>query len=439
MKQSKLMMFMPEMRIFWFFILLLLGVLGTTFFELSPVLKIVSFVILTGIGFIVYVNTTQITRKNLETKTAYARLQNVISNLRDGVIVYDQNFKIYIFNSAAENILSLKAEEIIGQTFTLKLKEGMQPKYRLLLMLLFPALAPTVIRRTEAGAYPQITDFSFDNPQLDLRVTTTEVRDEDGYAVGYMKVVRDRTRELALLRAKNEFITIASHQLRTPLTGISWAWETLHGETLTSEQKEVVENGREATSYLLKIIEDLLQTAQIEEGRFGYQFTEVDMKKFAEEIVGEYMPVAKEKQVSLYLDAPKESVTLMADADKLRIALSNLVDNGIKYNIPGGEVTVTIELPTKEPFVKVSVKDTGLGIAEETLPQLFKKFFRGEEVKQREVNGSGLGLYIVKNIIRRHGGKIWAESTPNRGSIFSFTLPTDPSLIPPKEIVYEEE
>lgn len=441
MKQSKLYLWMPEMRIFWFFILLVLGVLMTAFFELRPILKIVSTAILAGIGFIVFVSTQQLARRNLERNVAYARLESVIANLRDGVIVYDPGFRIYIFNSAAERILNLKASDVVGQTFTLKLKEGVAPSYQLLLLLLFPALAPTVIRRTEPGAYPQVTDFSFESPPLELRVTTSEVRDEEGFLVGYMKVVRDRTRELALLRAKREFVTIASHQLRTPLTGIEWSWEALASEPLAPEAQSLVRTGRETTANLIRIVEDILRTAQIEEGRFGYQFSEMDLVPLAAELIREREEAARGQNITFSLAPPpgEPSLTLTADPEKLRIALGNLMDNALKYNVQGGEVAVSIQRLPNEPYALVRVRDTGLGIAPETMPKLFTKFFRGEEVKDTQVNGSGLGLYIVRNIIRRHGGKIWAESTPKRGSTFSFTLPTDPNLIPPKEVVYEEE
>lgn len=117
----------------------------------------------------------------------------------------------------------------------------------------------------------------------------------------------------------------------------------------------------------------------------------------------------------------------------------NLLDNAIRYNIKNGEVILTVERLQDKPFIQVSVKDTGIGIPPESVKKIFNKFFRADNAIKAAPNGSGLGLYIVRNIIRRHGGEIWVESELNRGATFYFTLPIDQKLIPLKEVVYEEE
>jgi len=121
------------------------------------------------------------------------------------------------------------------------------------------------------------------------------------------------------------------------------------------------------------------------------------------------------------------------------MVLFNILDNALRYNIQNGEVVVAVERLSGQPFVQVSVKDTGVGIPAGEMKKLFGKFFRAENVVKMVPEGSGLGLNIAKNIIKRHGGQIWAESEIGRGSTFYFTIPTDPSLIPPKEVVYGEE
>jgi len=118
---------------------------------------------------------------------------------------------------------------------------------------------------------------------------------------------------------------------------------------------------------------------------------------------------------------------------KLGMALSNILDNTIKYNIKNGQVTVNVERMKDKPFVKVTIKDTGVGIPGDQIQNLFKKFFRADNAIKFQTEGTGLGLFIARNIIRRHGGDIWAESELNRGTTIYFTLPTDPSLIPPEE------
>ena len=130
---------------------------------------------------------------------------------------------------------------------------------------------------------------------------------------------------------------------------------------------------------------------------------------------------------------------LTLDPQKLGVAISNLIDNAVKYNVQNGEVIIGIERLKDKPYVQISVKDTGLGISPEAMSNLFTKFFRAENAVKSVPDGIGLGLYIAKNIIQRHGGEIRAESQVNRGTTFYFTLPTDPKLVPAKEIVYSED
>ena len=116
------------------------------------------------------------------------------------------------------------------------------------------------------------------------------------------------------------------------------------------------------------------------------------------------------------------------------MAVSNLIDNAIRYNVENGSVTVSVKQLSDGPYVEVVITDTGIGIPPQDMSKVFSKFFRAENVLRRETEGSGLGLYITKNIIDRHGGTIWAESVIDRGTTFHFTLPTDPKLIPQKEV-----
>jgi two-component system phosphate regulon sensor histidine kinase PhoR len=124
-----------------------------------------------------------------------------------------------------------------------------------------------------------------------------------------------------------------------------------------------------------------------------------------------------------------------ADTQKLGMALSNLLDNAIKYNIKNGQVIVKVEPYPNKPYIQIVIKDTGIGIPPEGIKKLFTRFYRGENVVKEQTDGSGLGLFITKNIILRHGGNISVESTLGRGTSFYIVLPTDPSLIPPKEVM----
>ncbi|MBI2591743.1 MAG: hypothetical protein HYW34_03645 [Candidatus Brennerbacteria bacterium] len=432
---AKFYLALPELRLFWIFIfvVLVVSLINYVFLPTSWALIVFGFFIITGITNFTF--GLRFSRVNNQMKTERNQLTGIIVSLKDGLIAYDPNFKIILFNRAASEIFDLSSQEIIGQVFDPNFVQ--KPRYRLLAQTMFPSLAPIVVRHSSADVWPQIVDISFDN--LELRVLTNRIVDPAGGLLGFFKIISDRTREKELLRSKSEFITIAAHQLRTPLTGINWTLETLAGNpNLPVEQGQVVKDGLVASQRLLRVVNDLLDVAKIEEGRFGYEFDNVDLIEFTASTLATATVLAKEYGIKLYFEKPEGAIICRIDSNKLKLAFSNLIDNAIKYNIANGEVLVKIEKLKDRPFAQVSIKDTGIGIPPEELSRLFKKFYRGSNVVKVETTGSGLGLYITKNIIRRHGGELWAESVLERGTTFYFTLPTDPKLIPAKEVIYEE-
>jgi signal transduction histidine kinase len=217
---------------------------------------------------------------------------------------------------------------------------------------------------------------------------------------------------------------------------------------LNIDSKDLAQTGGAAAKKLLKIVDDLLDAAKLEDGKFGYDFKEHDLLGFIDKLLVEAGPIAKEYNVNLFFSSGGGSASggkkpvpnfLTFDEAKVGIALTNLIDNAIKYNVPNGAVTVDAKLASDPRFLQISVSDTGVGIPENDIKKLFTKFFRAENVMQFATEGSGLGLYVVKNIIMRHGGNIWVESQLHRGTTFYFTLPIDASLIPQKDLITEEE
>ena len=434
-RRLKFYLSLPEMNSFW---LLLFLVIAAAIINLS-FLKGIWALIVSGIFIIIclvtFAGNLRLARSNWEVKVERNQLQDIIDNLRDGLIAYDPNFKIQIFNKAAEEIFDIPAKEILGQNFNPSFVQNQ--KYRLLAQAVFPSLAPIVRRLSEPDVWPQVIDLSFDS--LALRVATSRVDDPNGRLLGFFKIIQNRSREKELLQSKSEFIAVAAHQLRTPLTGISWAFESLIKEpNLKAEQNELVNKAYAATQQLIKIVGDLLDVSKIEEGKFGYKLENTNLIEFISDILSSVNLSAKEYGIKIYFEKPTEPIVVRIDPQKLSLVLDNLLDNAIKYNTENGEVILKINKIPDKPFVQIGIKDTGVGIPAEEINKLFTRFYRGSNVANN-TTGTGLGLYIARNIVRRHGGEIWAESTLGRGSAFYFTLPTDPKLIPPTEVFYEEE
>jgi len=371
--------------------------------------------------------------KGFEAKVSVGRLESIVTNLEDAVIAYDSNFKILIFNSAAEKLFNLPKEKVISQVIGPELASDKE--FRLLVQTLFPSLAPSVVGRSEPNQFPQVVDISFDSPEREFRVSTDRVVDGSGRILGFVKVVKDKTREAELDETKSEFVSIAAHQLRTPLTGINWGLEELNkSDNLSEKDKEVVRNSLQAVITLLKTVNDLLSVAEIEGGQFGYEHKELELVGFVEGILANAQIVAQKYGLQVFFDkSGLQEIKIMADPNKLGLALSNLLDNAMKYNSKNGSVTVRLKNMSPKPYVQISVQDTGVGIPPGDAEKIFEKFYRAQNARRIKADGSGLGLYIAKNIINQHGGEIWMESTLGRGTIFYFTLPTDPSLVPKEE------
>lgn len=425
---------LPEMRLFWYFLPLVLLLFVIEIFYLPPVLIGITTSLFFVLAAAVFLNNLRLAKSNFEARIERNELNSVVSSLRDGIIAYDPNFKILLLNKTAEQIFELKASDVAGKIFTPE--QIKDQRYKLICQALFPSLAAVMIKRSDPGSYPQVVDVSIDAPKMELRITTNRIIDSKGSLLGFVKIITDRTREVALLRSKNEFISVAAHQLRTPLTAVNWIFENLHHTQLNDEQKQLADSGTDVATYVLKIVNDLLDVSKMEEGKFGYNFEKVDIIAFVEDIIGKLKEFAESAGIKVNFQKPAEAVESSIDQQKLGMVLLNLIDNAIRYNVKNGQVIVSLEqLPDKQ-YIQISVKDTGIGIPKESLDKLFSKFYRAENAVRTVANGSGLGLYIAKNIVERHSGKIWVESEINRGTTFYFTLPIDPALLPQKEIIY---
>ncbi len=428
---------LPEMKIFWLFLFLAMLILAVDVAYLNPFWTAVSAAILISVGAIMFAANIRAAGTKVQLVNEKRRVDNIISSMSDGVVVYDQEFSVKLFNRAAEGIFGITPAEIIGQKISPESVKN--PRLEVLAKVIFQSLAPQIIHRSNDSEYPQIVDISFEDPHLELRVSTDRMTDERGNITGFLKIIRDRTREVDLVRAKSDFITVAAHQLRTPLSAVNWALQGLKGEKLEAGALDLVSTGLAASGNLLKIVEDLLNVAKIEEGKFGYNFQKTDLVAFLQSLIEQASPVAKEYSVKVYMEPPQEQV-MEADIDveRMSLVLANLLENAIKYNVSNGQVVLGLSRKPDAPYFEVRVSDTGMGMSQETLNKLFTKFYRGENALTKEANGSGLGLYMVKNIIRRHGGEIRVESVLNRGTSFYFTIPTDASLIPQREMAVND-
>lgn len=229
-------------------------------------------------------------------------------------------------------------------------------------------------------------------------------------------------------RAKSEFVSIASHQLRTPMTGImgylSMMTQGDFGKIKPEHQKILVDLLSESQR-MIRLINQFLNVSKIEAGKFTYTWKPTQLEELVDHVVKEVEKAASDKGLKLTVKLPKAKLpSITADADKIEDVILNLLDNAIKYTAKG---TVTAILTQEQGMLHFAVKDSGIGIKPQDATELFNKFVRGSGIAQIHPDGSGLGLFIAKSIVDAHGGRIWTESEgEGKGSTFQFTLPLKP-------------
>jgi two-component system sensor histidine kinase VicK len=336
------------------------------------------------------------------------RTMAIIKNFVDALILVEDD-KVTLINPPAKNLFDLTEEEVAGKN---------------ILDLESPKIIPLVNLIKEKGMNLRREELSY-GQELILEVSTTPVLSQ-GKQTGQMIIIHNVTREKLVEKMKTEFVSITAHQLRTPLSAIKWILKMLlDGDlgSLTKSQKEFLEKTYNSNERMIRLINDLLNVTRIEEGRFLQKKEKQDIIKVVGKRIEAFAEVAAYRGLKFTFHKPTAKLPLISiDAEKIALSLQNLLDNAVHYTKEGG-IEVSIELLKKEKKILFTVSDTGIGVPKSQIKRVFGKFFRGSNAIKAETEGTGLGLFIAKNIIEAHGGEIWFESKEGQGSKFYFTLP----------------
>jgi signal transduction histidine kinase len=240
----------------------------------------------------------------------------------------------------------------------------------------------------------------------------------------YTEQVEARRKVEDLSRLKDEFLSIASHELRTPVTsikGYTQLAKTLIREGDLSTSEEYLNIALDQIDRMSRLILELLDVSRIETGRLEIRREPIQWAAFVRDLVHRHHTAVSDRR--FHLNVPDHTPTINGDRDRLEQVLGNLLENAVKYSPDGSEVFVSVE--DRGEHVVTAVCDRGIGIPTDELNQVFERFHRGRQVSSTNYGGLGLGLYITKQIIERHGGSIWVESKEGSGTTFYFTLPTE--------------
>lgn len=377
-------------------------------FALLPVISSLSLVAILVIFIAAQVRSSKFEAMG---KAGPDRFRIITENMNEAVVVYTPDFQIIEFNSAAERLFGIKKSEIINQTVSPSLVND--ERFNSLAQVIFPSLAPRVVQVSEKG-WPQITEISTGNG-MNLLSVFARVVDDNQNPTGFIKIIEDRTAEKRIAEEKLEFVTTSSQKIQNSLEEIGRVFEEIK-----QQAPEAAAKGTNLYRQALGTIENLLEVAKLEGNQYFYNFQKTDLSALIGEVAEKARSFAESYGISISF-SPVQNMAVAADPDKIKAVLSALIDNAVKYNNEGG--TVEIFAKSDGRFAEVAVSDTGIGIEPGELEKIFGKFYRTKRGSEMVPGASGLGLYIARKIIEKHGGTIRAESTSGRGSTFRFTLP----------------
>lgn len=336
---------------------------------------------------------------------------SVITHLTDGLLVFDKENKLSLINHQAEKFLNIRKEEVLEVSITELIN---LPNFKMLGDLLGSEIK--LIFRKEL-------DLA-DNLIIEV---STEPMLPKGEKIGTLVVLHDISREKAIERIKSEFVSLAAHQLRTPLSAIKWTLKMLlDGDlgNISKEQREFVKKTYQSNERMIDLINDLLDVTRIEEGRFLSKLAPASFEEMVVSVLSFYEQELSNGKIKFKFKKPQKKLPQVnVDIEKMKLVVQNLVENAIKYTPSGGNITVLINYDQEKKEIIFSVEDSGVGIPEDQQARVFTKFFRGENVMRMDTEGTGLGLFISKNIVEAHQGRIWFKSKKNEGTTVYFSLP----------------
>ncbi len=348
------------------------------------------------------------------------RAEAVVFNVGEGVFAVNLRGEIIIFNQIAEKIVGLKKDLILGQRYD-QLLQFFNSKTR----ESYGSFINKVLLEGKSVSLPNDTILiTSSKAEIPVAVNSSPIKNQRGIIVGGIVVFRDITHEREIEEIRTDLISIASHQLRTPLSEIKGLISLLVDNVagpLNIGQKEYMDLLTVANERMINLVNDLLNISRIEQGRIQLNFQKVSLGVLTAEICKSLEITAKQRQQSLGLSIDQNLPMVLADPEKTKEIISNLVENALKYTRAKGTIAVRVTANTNGCWVLV--KDNGVGIPKAKQKDLFQKFSRVENPLSQKTTGTGLGLYTVKQLVEKQNGLIWVESDEGKGSTFGFMLP----------------
>ncbi|WP_257347663.1 cell wall metabolism sensor histidine kinase WalK [Pseudalkalibacillus decolorationis] len=352
--------------------------------------------------------TKKLQEANVITESERTKLRSVLSYMTDGVIATDRDGYIILMNDRAEEMLEYSRHETMGRYLpeVLGIEEGFS------------------IEKLEESPDSLILDYSSHQVPFILRASFSVIQKDDGPVNGIITVLHDVTEQEQIEKDRREFVFNVSHELRTPLTTMRSYLEALEEGAWKDEQlaPRFLNVTQAETERMIRLVTDLLQLSKMDNKDYNLDLQQINFTDLMLLVIDRFQ-MSKKDNIRFEKHISNEPLPVRVDRDKIIQVLDNIISNALKYSPDGGKVTFVLE-KTKN-HVHISVKDEGMGIPKQNLTKIFERFYRVDKARSREIGGTGLGLAIAKEVVKAHGGRIWAESEYGKGTTVHVKLPTD--------------
>lgn len=351
------------------------------------------------------------------------RVDAIIRNMGEGVVVVDQEGKIQLMNPAAEKLLGMNLMDARGLVLASVLKAE---------HLLAVAKGPLKDQPDHVTKEIEVKSID-DHTRRILQASTAVIENQAGKTVGMVSVLSDITKQKEIEEMKSAFVAHVSHELRTPLFAIEQSLALLlekEKERLSANEEQFLSIAHRNIIRLSRLVDDLLDVAKLEAGQMRLRKAPFKIRDLLRHTVETVRGWAGANALAIEERYPQSDFEVEADPDRITQVVTNLLSNALKFTPPGGKIVVELETDYREPassrpWIAISVEDTGIGIAKEDQERIFEKFEQVSLAAPKGLSSTGLGLTIAKEIVELHGGKIWVESDPGKGSRFTFIIPKD--------------
>lgn len=414
-----------EKRLYLVFGINLILIFVSIFVDDFNILKFINFVVLILISFNLFLYFQFLKEPREKQKTTFFQLvQNLLDSLKEGIVIYNDDFKIVFVNDAFSKLVGLKKEDLVNLNIQTDMTKS--EKYEVLANVFFPFIQGQDLKIISQN--PETIEVKFLSPEEKyFLISYLDVYLDRRYK---LRIVLDKTEDVLESQRRLEFVQLVSHHLLTPLTEIRWILESINYESLPEEDKNFIKNALRSINNSIILAESILNLARIEFNKIKLQIENIDIEKLIIFILDILKEKIEEKRIKIKIEIEEKIINILGDKSIIKAVLFSLIENAVLYNKQDGIINITVKKQKQRPYLEIKIEDTGIGMSKEDLQNLFKKYYRGKKAKELEVKGFGIGLYNAKSLVNLHGGEIKIESQENKGTTVKLYLPLDPSLIP---------